>query len=221
MVVRVATGINKGKLWITGTGPTNGCWIGTYEADHTVALLNLVRPGMIAYDVGANAGYYTLALSSLVGDTGHVYSFEPEARNADALRRHIQLNRLRNVTLVQVAANDRSGMVGFQGTSATGSISSHDEYKVPCISLDEFVAAGNPSPSFIKMDIEGAERAALVGSASILSRGDVTWLMATHSEKLRNQCRALMVDYGYRFGGLDGRGDPGEAADFVAIPRRS
>src|SRR6516225_6307448 len=115
MVVRVATGINKGKLWITGTGPTNGCWIGTYEADHTVALLNLVRPGMIAYDVGANAGYYTLALSSLVGDTGHVYSFEPEARNADALRRHIQLNRLRNVTLVQVAANDRSGMVGFQG----------------------------------------------------------------------------------------------------------
>ncbi len=82
MVVPVLGGINRGMRWVTGAGTTSGCWLGSYEEDHVGALRQVVRPGMIAYDVGANAGFYTLALSRIVGDAGRVFSFEPDARNA-------------------------------------------------------------------------------------------------------------------------------------------
>jgi len=220
MVVRVKTGINQGKLWVTGTG-TNGCWIGTYEEDHTAALKRLVRPGMVAYDVGANAGYYTLALSKLVGESGHVYSFEPEVRNAYALQRHIHLNALRNVTLVQAAVSDKVGMAGFEGMCETAKISTNGAYQVPTISLDEFIALGNPAPAFIKVDIEGAERSAIKGATSILSRRETIWMMATHSELLRDECRAVMAGYGYRFTGFDGEREAGVEGDFLALPGQS
>jgi hypothetical protein len=101
--VRVLGGINKGSRWITGSGPTHGCWLGNYEADHAIALPRIITPGSIAYDVGANVGFYTLALSRLVGESGHVFAFEPAARSVYFLRRHLELNNIGNVTVVQTA----------------------------------------------------------------------------------------------------------------------
>jgi FkbM family methyltransferase len=218
--VPVLSGINRGMHWITGAGTTNASWIGHYEADHVFALRQLVHPGSIAFDLGANAGFYTLALSRLVGDSGHVYCFEPEAGNAYLLRRHIEINKLRNVTFVQAAISDSTGMVGFDGAlkSASGEITSGGSYLIPSISLDEFIAAGNPPPSFIKMDIEGAEEMALEGAKNLLSKQRPAWLVATHTNELTASCRKTLTGYGYRLTGFDCASDPGNAADFIAIP---
>lgn len=217
-VVRVLSGINRGMRWFAGAAETNSCWIGNYELDHVAAMQQMVRPGMIAYDIGANVGFYTLALSRLVGDSGHVYSFEPEAQNAHFLRRHVQMNGLSNVTIIQVAVSDASGMVGFRAARSQGKVSSESSYWVPSISLDQFIAAGNPAPSFIKMDIEGAEHTALCGASSVLSGGQTTWMLATHSDELRTSCREIMSRYGYRFKDFDSASDSATAADFLAIP---
>jgi hypothetical protein len=40
-------------------------------------LMGLVKPGNICIDVGANAGYLTILMGALVGDSGRVLSFEP------------------------------------------------------------------------------------------------------------------------------------------------
>lgn len=219
----VFTGINKGMHWMTGSGPTNRCWIGNYESDRFAALREVVRPGTIAYDIGANAGYYTLAFSRLVGDAGHVFSFEPDATNAKAMRRHIAMNNLNNVTFVQVAISDSIGMVGFREAQgeASGKIGSPCSYMVPSLSLDDFVAAGNPLPSFVKMDIEGAEQLALSGAKALLSAARATWMIETHSAQLRDDCQAMMARYGYRFTGFDCRGDAGDRWDFMALPPAS
>jgi FkbM family methyltransferase len=212
-VVRVKLGVNKGALWITGSGTTHGCWIGNYEADQSVVLPRVVKRGAIVYDVGSHAGYYTLALSRLVGDSGHVFAFEPAARSVYFLQRHLELNKIRNVTVVQVAISDGLGMISFDGFRQT----SMRTYLVPSMSLDEFIASGNPSPSFIKMDIEGAEEFALRGAVRLLSKADSTWMLATHSDELRIGCRELMNSYGYRFEGFQME-DPDLAHDFLAIP---
>ena len=217
-VVPVLSGINRGMRWVAGSASTNGSWIGTYEVDHIAALAQFVRPGAVVYDVGANVGYYTLALSTLVGDSGHVYCFEPDARNAFMLRRHIQMNNLRNVTFVQAAVSRSSGLVGFGGRGEGAKISSESSYLLPSISLDSFLAVGNPSPSFIKIDIEGGECDALAGAVSILSKGKAVWMLATHGPSLRLRCCEFMANFGYRYVGFDGISDPGEAADFIAIP---
>src|SRR5262249_41231088 len=50
---------------------------GVGEPAVTAAISELARPGMVALDVGADIGYYTLQLSRLVGPTGQVVAFEP------------------------------------------------------------------------------------------------------------------------------------------------
>ncbi|MGA8088338.1 MAG: FkbM family methyltransferase [Terracidiphilus sp.] len=212
--VRVLSGVNKGSRWITGSGPTHGCWLGNYERDHAVTLPRLIKPGTIAYDIGANVGFYTLALSRLVGESGHVFAFEPAARSVYFLRRHLELNNIRNVTVVQTAIADRTGLVTFDGWR----MGTEKSYVVPTMSLDEFIAAGHPLPSFVKMDIEGVEKLALEGAKRLLSKGDIIWLLATHSNLLRDQCRALMEGYGYHFECFDSPEDPEDRADFLAIP---
>ena len=216
--IPILTGINRGMRWIAGSASSNAPWAGVYEADHMEALKKIVRPGMVAFDVGANVGFYTFAFSRLVGDTGRVYSFEPDGRNSYMLQRHIELNRLQNVSLIQAAISSESGLVGFAGKMEGGAISKQSAYQIPAISLDEFVRSGNPEPSFIKMDIQGAERAALDGAVSILSKGKAAWLMATHSDELRESCKEFMARYGYRFAGFDCKSDPGNEGDFVALP---
>jgi FkbM family methyltransferase len=217
MVVPVLGGINRGKRWIAGSGTTNGCWLGTYEEEHFAALRHIIRPGMIAYDIGANAGYYTLALARLVSESGRVFSFEPDARNAWFLRRHLELNQIRNVTFVQAAVSDRVGLVPFTGWTLAES----SQYIVPSITLDSFIADGNPTPDFIKMDIEGTEAAALEGASVLLANRQPTWLLATHTEELTVTCKATLARNGYTFAGFDCITDPADSPDFVCLPKSS
>jgi FkbM family methyltransferase len=213
LVVPVLGGINRGMRWITGAGTTSGCWLGSYEEDHAPALQQVVRPGMVAYDLGANAGFYTLALSRIVGASGRVFSFEPDARNAHFLRRHIDLNKLQNVTVVQAAVSNSTKLVAFTGWEVV----QVSAYLVPAISLDEFIAAGNSAPDFVKMDIEGAEVDALEGARNLLSKVRPDFLMATHTRELTASCKATLVQSGYRLTGFDCVSNAGEGGDFMAL----
>src|SRR5215475_14063057 len=86
MVVRIHRGRAKGLKWIVGSS-THGCWLGTYELEKHLALERYVKPGMVVYDVGAQAGFFTLIFSRLV-DGGQVIAFEPLPENLDHLLFH-------------------------------------------------------------------------------------------------------------------------------------
>lgn len=212
-VVTVLSGVNRGRRWIVGSATTTSSWVGNYEKDHADALEKLIRPGMTVYDVGANVGFYTLALSRLVGDSGRVYSFEPEARNSYMLQRHIALNQIRNVTVVQAAVGNSRSIVGFAGADERGRIAKGAPYQIPCITLDEFVANGNPLPDFFKMDIEGAEADALSAANHVLERHPKI-MLATHGTEVRSECLKILTGYGYHFAGMDFVSAPGE--DLIA-----
>src|SRR5436190_4669339 len=51
-----------------------------------------VTPGMIALDIGANVGAYTVLLAQWVGKAGRVYAFEPSSQAFRGLVRHSSLN---------------------------------------------------------------------------------------------------------------------------------
>lgn len=91
-VLPVLQGRLRGARWIVGAG-THGCWLGSYEYGKRRLFERLVRPGQVVWDVGANAGFYTLLASRLVGSTGSVVAIEPLPRNLSYLRRHLELNR--------------------------------------------------------------------------------------------------------------------------------
>jgi FkbM family methyltransferase len=129
---------------------------------------------MIAFDVGANVGYYTLLLARRVGPKGLVIAFEPNPSNLIYLKQHLRLNKIDNVKIVEAAVDDKEGVAFFSGSGSMGKLSQAG-FSVNSVILDNY-----PRPDFIKMDIEGGETAALRGSTKILAEGHALWFIALH-----------------------------------------
>jgi len=52
-------------------------------------MIEIMKPGMVFFDVGAHYGYYSLLGSELVGEKGVVYSFEPIKSTFNILKNNI------------------------------------------------------------------------------------------------------------------------------------
>jgi FkbM family methyltransferase len=153
-----------------------------YEPGSLLVLERLLHPGDTFLDVGAHAGIFTLVGSRAVGDEGRVLSFEPSHRERERLEAHVALNALRNVTVVAAAVTDRQGDVSLRmadaehgGLNTLGGRFAYDDVPtsevatVPAVTLDGF-CRDIDRIGLIKLDIEGAEYAALCGARDVLQR---------------------------------------------------
>jgi FkbM family methyltransferase len=191
--------------WIVGSS-VHGCWLGTYELEKQAALEKIIRPGMTVFDIGANAGFYTLAFSRLVGDKGHVWAFEPYAENAFNILRHIKLNHIRNVTLLQAAVVKKTGVTGFRVAvnNSMGIVTKEGMYRVPAVSIDDLLADHTvPIPQVIKIDVEGAESLVLDGARTLLGKQCTQLFIALHGDQQKKICREILESLGYRIYLLD------------------
>src|ERR1700694_4896060 len=66
--------------------------LGAFERSTVVTLEKLVRPGYVAFDIGANIGAHTLRLARGVGPTGRVFAFEPADSVFAKLKQNLALN---------------------------------------------------------------------------------------------------------------------------------
>ena len=185
-------------------------WLGTYEPDLQVAVRDLVQPGTIIYDVGANIGYVSLLLAKASGAGGHVYAFEALPENAERWRTNIRLNGMDSrLSLTSAAVTRASGPVRFLVHASggmgkvTGSAGRDDGYQseitVPGLSLDEFIfKQGNPPPQVIKMDIEGGEVLALQGMRRVLSEARPLMLMELHGPESSRAAWETLKAAGYQ-----------------------
>src|SRR5512141_679281 len=81
--VTVAGGDLAGSIILIDMQIDKDYWLGTYEPDLQAAVRDLVRPGQVVYDVGANIGYVTLLLARAAGENGKVIAFEALPENAE------------------------------------------------------------------------------------------------------------------------------------------
>lgn len=83
---------------------------GIWEPYETSLLLELLRPGDVFVDVGANIGYFSVLAASRVGEQGAVFAFEPDPDNYRLLLANAALNALQQrITPVQAALSDVAG----------------------------------------------------------------------------------------------------------------
>lgn len=222
-VVRVRSGINCGLLWVVGSG-VHGCWLGHYEQDKQEAIRRYLSPGMHVFDIGANAGFYTLASARLVGPSGRVWAFEPYAENVRNLLRHVELNVLGNVSVVQAAVSSGVGISGFSiaRNNSMGSISDASTYLVPTLSVDEFCRQwGVAAPDVMKIDVEGTEAQVLEGARGALSQRRTVIFLALHGPEQERRCIASLDALGYHLAYLDGQEAhhrPLRSEEVVALP---
>jgi FkbM family methyltransferase len=186
-------------------------WLGTYEPDLQAAVEELVRPGMLVYDAGANIGYISLLLARRVGETGHVYAFEALPANLERLRLNLELSGLaERVTVVPAAVIEQKrparflvgpsvGMGKAAGSAGRRDVVYSQELEVAGLSLDEFVyAQGNPPPQAVKMDIEGGEVLALPGMGRLLAEARPLILLELHGPEAARLVWDTLVAAGYR-----------------------
>jgi FkbM family methyltransferase len=216
-VVRVVQGPLRGKRWIAGSS-NHGCWLGSYELPKQRKVIELVRPGMVCWDVGAHVGFYTLLFAELVGPLGKVFAFEPLPRNVDLLQRHVGINGYRNVRILPCALADFDGEASFDPgpNPSMGRIAPSGPVRVPCARADTLLAAGEVEvPDVIKIDVEGAEAAVLRGARRIMERQPVI-LLLTHGVQAHRECLGLLTAAGYELVSLHGS-SPERTDEIVAL----
>lgn len=157
-----------------------GFFEGSYERPMQEAIDDMLSPGDVFYDIGANLGFFSLVAARKVGPTGRVYAFEPVPRNADAIRRTVARNKLDSLSVLPVAAGARScrsdlWLTEHVGGASLASASAPPDrlrkIEVEVIALDDWIEQARlKAPDLIKIDVEGAELDALAGLERILSR---------------------------------------------------
>lgn len=127
------------------------------------------QPGHVIVDIGAGRGEDVLAFSRAVGPTGRVLAIEAHPGTFELLHHFCRLNNLANVTPLHVAVLDKPGTVTITETEAWEAntvMSGHNEsgIRVPAITLKAICDQENVvNIDFVKMNIEGAEKAAIIG----------------------------------------------------------
>jgi FkbM family methyltransferase len=136
-------------------------------------LKQVLLPGSIVVDAGANIGIYSEFLSRCVGPTGVVHSFEPSPDNFKRLR--AATCKLSNVRLNQLAVSDKTGgsllyiseelNVDHRAYPKEGE--TRRTLSVRSTRLDDYFKSGE-HVDLIKMDLQGFELHALQGANRVL-----------------------------------------------------
>jgi FkbM family methyltransferase len=205
-IMPVLQGKLRGYRWVTGSS-NHGCWLGSYEYEKQQTISNIVKPGTIAFDLGAHVGFYTLLFSKMTGSLGRVFAFEPFPPNIYYLQKHIALNHIMNVQILEVAVSDSSGVTSFlqQSNSSMGHIGEFGGFDVEKVAIDELVKIGKlPVPNYMKIDIEGAEYKALIGSQATLREFHPIIFLATHGNDVHGNCCEFLLRLGYELQSVEG-----------------
>lgn len=169
---RILTGLAAGCRVSVSPAESLSYILGTAEPELQSAIRKYVSVGATVYDIGANIGYVSLSLAKRVGPTGCVFAFEPMPENLASLRENIANNSFANIHVIEAAASDASGTAQIRMADNLSMASlvwhrnnpSAQTLSVQTVVIDELVEANElRPPSFVKIDVEGAEGLVLRG----------------------------------------------------------
>ncbi|MCC6933628.1 MAG: FkbM family methyltransferase [Deltaproteobacteria bacterium] len=153
-----------------------------FEDESVKALSQMIKPGMVAVDVGANFGYFTLLFSRWVGPTGRVIAFEPTKEYGSRLTEHVAINNITNVLYQQMGLSNRVGKAAINiGECSATCHWAFDELtprlheEIELSTLDQwwqdYVTQGNPDKlDALKVDLDGHEPIFLLGAIKTLRK---------------------------------------------------
>ena len=159
----------------------------------------------LCIDVGANIGSTSLAWAR-AAKVGKIFAFEPHPETYKRLLRNTELNRATQIIFPQqIAVGAKDGEVRLF-ISKEGSMAmmpgrykwQGTEIPSPLMTLDTFINMKRiTSIDILKIDIEGSEVEALLGSSETL---EITKriVLEYHSTKLGDDCKRLLSDHGFR-----------------------
>lgn len=179
-------------------------------------LQQLLRPGAVVFDIGANVGMVTLLMSSLPGLHRNikVHCFEPDPGVFRMLEANSALNQHFNLVLNNVAVGAVEGAAELTVATTSGwstlapeppggfpFLEKEATKKVSVVAIDEYCKRTGEIPEVLKIDVEGFETEVLKGAIHtlrskrpyMLLEVNPSRLQAAHSSvsELIGLCRSL------------------------------
>lgn len=196
--VRIQSGLSEG-LWMKISIPgESSLWRGEHEPEVQTAISNVLRLGEVFYDIGAHVGTTAFGAARLVGPSGRVVAFDGDPENVQRLRGNTARNGFEDrLQVVHAAIWSRTATDGISfrrganarsqgGVEADGAhpmLATGEIVNVPAITLDDFVAAGAPSPQLVKIDVEGGEYEVLCGAAKLFTSSRPFIIVEVHHQQ--------------------------------------
>ncbi|MCK6682156.1 MAG: FkbM family methyltransferase [Thermoanaerobaculia bacterium] len=160
------------------TTPVEILNFGHYEKFEGDMMLNLIEDGDVVFDVGANAGYYSMRIAR-ERPRSRIHAFEPVPPTFALLARHLELNSITTVKAHPFGLSNQEGTIVFHyypegsGNASALNVSGRQgvlQITSPVEPLDAVAQRLGCQVDFVKCDVEGAELLVLRGAVATLER---------------------------------------------------
>ena len=211
--VQVQSGLAR-QMWMRIRLPGEALlWRGEHEPLVQQALLAVIRPGDVVYDIGAHVGFLSLGVVQLTGTTGRVIAFDGDPENIQRLEENRSRNQLEDrLRIVHFAVWSRTDPAGISfrrgtvaksqgGVQADGNrpvLAKGDIIQVPAITLDDFVSRTGPPPCLIKIDVEGGEYEVLCGATNLVTTSQPLLIVEIHHQQAALKIATWLAERSYQ-----------------------
>jgi FkbM family methyltransferase len=176
---------------------------GEFSEGEAEIFRQLVKPGDMVVEVGANLGAHTVLLARLAGAEGAVLAFEPQPILFQIMCANLAMNNITNVKAEQKGLGRRAGiahipLVDYGADVNFGGISLElvtEGERVPVAILDSYQLQ---ACSFIKIDVEGMELQVLEGAADTIHRLRPSLYVENDRKDKSHDLIEMLLSMGYR-----------------------
>ena len=175
---------------------------GEYSEGEIALFRQLLRPGDVAVDVGANIGALTIGMARLVQPQGTVHAFEPQSAIFEILSNNIRLNGLTNVATYRRAVGSERGTIrvpplDYATANNFGGVAlvSHEGEPVEVVTIDDL---GLTRLRLLKVDVEGMEAEVVTGARATIARLQPALYIENDRADRSQRLISLLFEIGYR-----------------------
>ena len=149
-------------------------------------LKSIVKKGENILDIGSNIGFYAKILSSITGENGIVYCFEPDRVNFKHLKNNTK--GISNIVLFNNAVSDKEEVLKVYKSKLlnvdhrTYPVNNYDSIEeIAAVSIDDLLRLNRiKNINVIKIDIQGYELTAFKGMQHLLSTSNDLKIIAEY-----------------------------------------
>lgn len=176
-------------------------------------LKELIKPGFVCVDIGANVGYYSVFLSQYASTNGSVHAVEPVDLFAGIFKKNTRVFALKNITLHQTALGGENKTIKM-GTPVINGVFRHGLTKVVddkttdlktydvAMQVPDELFANLQRFDFLKCDVEGYEVHLMPHFIKTISKFKPCIQMEISTAQNRNIIFDLFLPLGYHIHGL-------------------
>jgi FkbM family methyltransferase len=198
---------------------------GLLEPQTSALFEDILKPGDICIDVGAHVGYHSLIARRLVGESGRIFSLDPQPYHCSKLLTNAALNGFANIVVIVAAASNSDGFVSLPDQPrmdrsrlsliGPGTKEGAPAFVVPTVTLQRlFEMYGLHRVDLLKIDVEGFELEVLEGAGPAIAavRNIILEVLPDCPLKRSSGIERALRDAGFRISDvLGGEWRPGQS----------